>query len=178
MSRKSSYILPLHRESTFNSDSQGSRVGLLHQGKSNGRWKNHLLAGLAEFVGTYMFLFFSFGGTQLANSSTDAVNVDNSVAPLPNTSVLLYIALSFGFSLMVNVWVFYRISGGLFNPSVCGPAFRFTEDHKLTVLLAGNARSVPGWRHTLDSGHHLLLCTDARRHGRGRCCVGHVSRFP
>jgi aquaporin rerated protein, other eukaryote len=65
-----------------------------------------------------MFLFFSFGGTQLANSSTDAVNVDNSVAPLPNTSVLLYIALSFGFSLMVNVWVFYRISGGLFNPSV------------------------------------------------------------
>jgi aquaporin related protein len=65
-----------------------------------------------------MFLFFSFGGTQLANSSTVAVNVDNSVAPLPNTNVLLYIALSFGFSLMVNVWVFYRISGGLFNPSV------------------------------------------------------------
>ncbi|OAL49753.1 aquaporin-5 [Pyrenochaeta sp. DS3sAY3a] len=118
MSRKSSYILPLHREPTFNSDSQGSRVGLLNQGKSNGRWKNDLLAGLAEFVGTFMFLFFSFGGTQLANSSSDAVNVDNSVAPLANTSVLLYIALSFGFSLMVNVWVFYRISGGLFNPSV------------------------------------------------------------
>ena len=32
--------------------------------------------------------------------------------------VLTYIALSFGFSLMVNVWIFYRISGGLFNPAV------------------------------------------------------------
>jgi aquaporin rerated protein, other eukaryote len=31
---------------------------------------------------------------------------------------LSYIALSFGFSLMVNAWVFYRISGGLFNPAV------------------------------------------------------------
>jgi aquaporin related protein len=36
----------------------------------------------------------------------------------PNASVLLYIALSFGFSLCVNVWVFFRISGGLFNPAV------------------------------------------------------------
>jgi glycerol uptake facilitator-like aquaporin len=31
---------------------------------------------------------------------------------------LLYIAFSFGFSLGVNVWVFYRVSGGLFNPAV------------------------------------------------------------
>lgn len=31
---------------------------------------------------------------------------------------LLYIALSFGFSLAVNAWVFFRISGGLFNPAV------------------------------------------------------------
>lgn len=30
----------------------------------------------------------------------------------------MYIALSFGFSLMVNVWIFFRISGGLFNPAV------------------------------------------------------------
>jgi glycerol uptake facilitator-like aquaporin len=31
---------------------------------------------------------------------------------------MLYIAISFGFSLMVNVWIFFRISGGLFNPAV------------------------------------------------------------
>jgi aquaporin related protein len=30
----------------------------------------------------------------------------------------LYISLSFGFSLMVNAWIFFRISGGLFNPAV------------------------------------------------------------
>lgn len=30
----------------------------------------------------------------------------------------LYIALSFGFSLAVNAWIFFRVSGGLFNPAV------------------------------------------------------------
>lgn len=35
-----------------------------------------------------------------------------------NIGVYLYISVIFGFSLMVNVWVFFRISGGLFNPAV------------------------------------------------------------
>ena len=35
-----------------------------------------------------------------------------------NPPQLQYIALSFGFSLAVNAWVFFRISGGLFNPAV------------------------------------------------------------
>lgn len=30
----------------------------------------------------------------------------------------MYISVAFGFSLAVNAWVFYRISGGLFNPAV------------------------------------------------------------
>jgi len=65
-----------------------------------------------------MFLFFAFAGTQVANVGTN----DNSANTTTNQSngfspiVLLYIALSFGFSLMVNVWIFFRISGGLFNP--------------------------------------------------------------
>lgn len=75
--------------------------------------RNELVAWLGEFVGTFLFLFFAFAGTQVANM-TAAQTSDN----LPNTSVLLYIALSFGFSLTVNVWVFFRISGGLFNPAV------------------------------------------------------------
>ncbi len=37
-----------------------------------------------------------------------------------NPSQLLYISLAFGFSLAVNAWVFFRISGGLFNPAVSG----------------------------------------------------------
>jgi aquaporin related protein len=66
-----------------------------------------------------MFLFFAFAGTQVANvggnnSDLSTTNAQTGFSP----EVLLYIALSFGFSLMVNVWVFFRISGGLFNPAV------------------------------------------------------------
>lgn len=88
----------------------------------NSRLKNHFVAFIGEFVGTTMFLFFAFSGTQVANIGSSATNSS------PNTTtgqatgfsptVLLYIAVVFGFSLMVNVWVFFRISGGLFNPAV------------------------------------------------------------
>jgi len=88
------------------------------------KWRNELVAMAAEFSGTFMFLFFAFGGTQVANTSASASDpgtagqVNGSITQAPNTSVLLFIALSFGFSLMVNVWVFFRVSGGLFNPAV------------------------------------------------------------
>lgn len=59
-----------------------------------------------------MFLFFAFTGTAVAKIPAG----DGSSGF--NISVQTYIALCFGFSLMVNVWVFYRISGGLFNPAV------------------------------------------------------------
>lgn len=36
----------------------------------------------------------------------------------PSSLPVLYIALSFGFSLAVNAWIFFRVSGGLFNPAV------------------------------------------------------------
>lgn len=75
--------------------------------------RNNLVAGVGEFVGTFLFLFFSFAGTQVANTPKPADGA------LPNTSNLLYSALCFGFSLMVNVWAFYRVTGGLFNPAVC-----------------------------------------------------------
>lgn len=39
-------------------------------------------------------------------------NASNGFSP----NVLAYISLAFGFSLMVNVWIFFRVSGGLFNP--------------------------------------------------------------
>ena len=40
------------------------------------------------------------------------------IAPVSNPTQLLYISLCFGFSLAVNAWVFFRISGDLFNPAV------------------------------------------------------------
>lgn len=88
------------------------------------KWRNEMVAMVAEFCGTFLFLFFAFGGTQVANTAaiySDAATAGqqgNSITQTPNTSVLLYISLIFGFSLMVNVWVFFRVSGGLFNPAV------------------------------------------------------------
>lgn len=77
--------------------------------------KNHIVAMLAEFVGTFLFLLFALGGTNVVNTAP----ADNQPAELnANPAKLLYIALCFGMSLAVNAWVFFRISGGLFNPAV------------------------------------------------------------
>ncbi|BGP38995.1 hypothetical protein JCM10450v2_002951 [Rhodotorula kratochvilovae] len=86
--------------------------------------KNHFVAMVGEFVGTTLFLFIAFGGTNVANIPTTSVTgdttagQDGTAAAAPNTSNLLYIALSFGFSLAVCAWIFFRISGGLFNPAI------------------------------------------------------------
>lgn len=79
------------------------------------RLRHLLVSVLGEFIGTYLFLFFAFAGTQVAN--TPPGDADSP----PDTSTLLYISLAFGFSLAVNVWIFFRISGGLFNPAVSLP---------------------------------------------------------
>ncbi|KAF2103700.1 aquaporin-like protein, partial [Rhizodiscina lignyota] len=85
----------------------------------NSTAKNHFVASLGEFVGTTMFLFFAFAGTEVANigSNTPAGTTTNETTGFSPVK-LLYIAMSFGFSLMVNAWVFFRISGALFNPAV------------------------------------------------------------
>ncbi|ETS73517.1 hypothetical protein PFICI_14463 [Pestalotiopsis fici W106-1] len=86
----------------------------------NSEAKNHFVAALGEWVGTTMFLFFAFAGTQVANAQTKTpaeATTTNATAGF-DPIVMLYISVSFGFSLMVNVWVFFRISGGLFNPAV------------------------------------------------------------
>ncbi|KAH7399901.1 aquaporin-like protein [Cadophora sp. MPI-SDFR-AT-0126] len=82
--------------------------------------KNHTVAFMGEFVGTFMFLFFAFAGTQVANIGVgDSTNQSTTGSATGfNPATLLYISLSFGFSLMVNAWIFFRISGGLFNPAV------------------------------------------------------------
>ncbi|KAI8668863.1 hypothetical protein NCS57_00699300 [Fusarium keratoplasticum] len=85
----------------------------------NSDFKNHFVASLGEFIGTTMFLFFAFAGTEVANiqSNTSAKTTTGESTGF-SVSTLLYISIIFGFSLMVNVWVFFRISGGLFNPAV------------------------------------------------------------
>ena len=79
--------------------------------------RNELIAFLGEFAGTFMFLFMAFAATQVANAAAPPTE-GASLSQFPNSSNLLYISLAFGFSLAVNVWAFFRISGGLFNPAV------------------------------------------------------------
>lgn len=85
-----------------------------------GSLRNEFVAFLGEFVGTCMFLYFAFAGTIVANigaqksSANTTTNATVGFSPIVN----LYVAVSFGFSLLVNVWIFFRVSGGLFNPAV------------------------------------------------------------
>ncbi|KAL8653012.1 MAG: hypothetical protein Q9210_002358 [Variospora velana] len=82
-----------------------SEEGVMSQGI-----RGHFVAMTGEFVGTVMFLYFAFGATQIAN---------NVLPPSePSLDRLLFISLAFGFSLATTAWVFYRVSGGLFNPAV------------------------------------------------------------
>jgi aquaporin related protein len=79
--------------------------------------RNEFIAFIAEFAGTFMFLFMAFAATQVANAAAPAT-ANNALSQYPNSANLLYISLAFGFSLATNAWAFFRISGGLFNPAV------------------------------------------------------------
>lgn len=89
------------------------------------RAKNHFLAFVGELVGTVLFMYFALGATNVANlpattvtgTTTDSSTTGDAVTVL-NTSSLMYISLAFGFSLAICAWIFFRVSGGLFNPAV------------------------------------------------------------
>lgn len=77
----------------------------------------HAVELSGEFVGTFLFLLMALSAAQVAN--TDTSHADDDVHPGSiNLTQLLYISLAFGFSLAVNVSIFARVSGGLFNPAV------------------------------------------------------------
>ncbi|ORY65115.1 aquaporin-like protein [Pseudomassariella vexata] len=87
-----------------------------HHHPHNKQWhlnplQANLVAAAGEFVGTFLFLFFGYGGHIMAVSQS-ASNGDSPA------HTVIFVALSYGFSLLVTAWSFYRISGGLFNPAV------------------------------------------------------------
>lgn len=95
-------------------------------GYINNRARNHLVAVIAEFIGTFLFLFFAFSATEVANAAAaGAGSQDGSLSKVPNASTTLYIAFAFGMSLAVNVFIFFRVSGGMFNPAVSIISFLF-----------------------------------------------------
>jgi len=91
-----------------------------------------------EFIGTFLFLFFAFSGTQVAKTTNKQTQTQATAATTvdqgPNPAQLLYISLCFGFSLAVNAWVFFRISGGLFNPAYALPLHAEDEIQQLTMF--------------------------------------------
>jgi len=78
-----------------------------------GNLREDVHAATLEFFGTILFLLLGLGGIQAA-----AFSNKSSPDQVPSPIELLYISTSMGLSLLVSVWFFYRVTGGVFNPAV------------------------------------------------------------
>ncbi|PFH46013.1 hypothetical protein AMATHDRAFT_77850 [Amanita thiersii Skay4041] len=74
--------------------------------------RGDLKAAFLEFIGTAFFLLLGLGGIQAATAELEASTTVSRIEQV------LYIATSMGLSLLVSAWLFYRVTGGLFNPNV------------------------------------------------------------
>ena len=136
-------------------------------GGMNRAMRDHFVAMSGELVGTTLFLWFSFAATQIANTITPS-------SP-PSLAALFYISTSFGFSLAVNAWCFYRVSGGLFNPAVCDFRPRMPSNRSTAnALTAGHIGIVPRWRPSVGTGGPPFPPTNVRWHDCGRTGQMHV----
>jgi len=147
--------------------------------------RNHMIAMLGEFAGTFLFLyvhsrnpdprllpltsasrFFAFSGTQVANTpQTTAGSTSTDLPQGPNPIALLYISLCFGFSLAANAWVFFRVSGGLFNPAV---GDKIPQEVHIDTNLTGYLRIMS---YRCPSSHPWCLglyCPNVGSYGVGR----------
>lgn len=77
--------------------------------------RNHFVAAAGEFVGTFLFLFTAYLGHSMSVSTTPNTALNGGGN---SNQTVIYIALSYGMSLLVAAWILYRVSGGLFNPAV------------------------------------------------------------
>ncbi|RLV90935.1 Aquaporin-1 [Spathaspora sp. JA1] len=76
--------------------------------------KNHLIAFLGEFFGTFMFLWVAFVIADIANHDPTIPSPGQGSDP----AQLIMISLGFGLSVMMSVFIFYRVSGANLNPAV------------------------------------------------------------
>ncbi|KAJ8501844.1 hypothetical protein ONZ45_g12013 [Pleurotus djamor] len=68
-----------------------------------------LKAAAVEFVGTVTFLLLALGGVQAGAAASGGEG---------GIIFVMYASMSMGLSLLVSAWLFYRVTGGLFNPNV------------------------------------------------------------
>ena len=96
--------------------------------------RNHFIAAMGEFCGTFMFLWSAFVIAQIANNDTTVKEAGS------HPGQLIMISLGFGFSVMVSVFVFFRVSGGNLNPAVTLTSVSYTHldvykrQHSLTDI--------------------------------------------
>ena len=89
--------------------------------------KNYSIAFLAEFFGTFIFLWTAFVIAQIANQDPTIPTTGS------DPMQLMMISFGFGFSVMVSAFLFFRVSGGNLNPAVT-----------LTLVLAGAVPPIRG----------------------------------
>lgn len=81
--------------------------------------RRHLVAFVGELTGTVCFLFFALAGQQVANNMRPEQWSGPGITSFDlNPLRVLFIAFSFGVSLAVNSWAFFRVTAGMFNPAV------------------------------------------------------------
>lgn len=82
--------------------------------------QSHVVAAVGEFVGTFFFLWMAYSGQLMVGNQASSLALAGGG---PSSETVVLISIVYGFSLLVNAWAFYRISGGLFNPAVCVPTY-------------------------------------------------------
>ncbi|QRV94038.1 aquaporin, Major intrinsic protein family [Ceratobasidium sp. AG-Ba] len=80
-------------------------------------FREDIYAAILEFIGTTLWLIVGLGGIQ-AGAFSAQNQQQSSVTSVPSIGQLLYISASMGLSLLVFVWLFYRVTGGVFNPAI------------------------------------------------------------
>lgn len=130
-------------------------AGSMRTGSSTAR--NYAIAAVGEFLGTFLFFLTAYVATQAAKNSA-AEGSSQSV------TLLLYISLSFALALTANVWLFYRVSGGLFNPALTAAfvGLRLMTPAKGVLLAAAQLLggvAAAGVAKALVPGHTLAVRT-------------------
>ena len=64
-----------------------------------------------------MFLMLTYGGAHVANLPGATVTTQSGEEFI-NTSNISFKAVSSGIGLIINIWIFFRVSGSVFNPAV------------------------------------------------------------